>query len=107
MNHLQFRDFVSGQRWTFAKTYSQKCPHEYIVKARVDKGQFESAVHFIRVAGFEAFYFKRKGLYYICGDHYYWTMGAPIAETTVINRAIYGDYILERKRWIWAGGVQR
>ena len=32
--------FIKTQEWTFAKTYAQTWPHEYLVKERVDEGMF-------------------------------------------------------------------
>ncbi len=54
---------------------------------------FEQIVAFIRENGFVAFY-GRKGpnRYYTVDDYYYWTMGAPIEETTILNRAKLSDY---------------
>ena len=36
-------------------------------------------------------------------DHYYWTMGAPVEETTVLNRAKLSDYQLIYNAWVWNG----
>ena len=30
--------FIKTEEWTFAKTYAQTWPHEYLVKERVDEG---------------------------------------------------------------------
>ena len=43
----EFRDFVSEFKWTFAKTYAKKAPHEYIV---LDKVGFEHRAYFVAVA---------------------------------------------------------
>ena len=32
--------FIKTEKWTFAKTYAQTWPHEYLVKERVDEGMF-------------------------------------------------------------------
>jgi len=100
----EFSDYMNAQRWKFAKTYAKKCPHEYIVRG--SDQEFFEAVKFIRSAGFEAFYFKRKGLYYISGDHYYWEMGGPVSAVGVINRALLSDYILYQRSWVWKGAKQ-
>ena len=78
--------FVDGEKWTFARTYAETWPHEYLVRDRVDEDLFVQLVRHIRAFGYEGkFYhqtytdFEEKGLVY-------WTMGAPIPETTIVNR---------------------
>jgi len=99
-------EFVNSLEWTFAKTYAEICPHEYIVKNNLDPGcqaRFEKVVGFIREAGFEACYNGHPGKYYILDGHYYWTMGTPIGQTTIINRAKLIDYSLVENSWVWKG----
>jgi len=100
------QEFVNNLAWTFAKTYADICPHEYIVKDKLDpvcQALFEEVVGFIREAGFEAQYKGRPGKYYILDGHYYWTMGEPIGQTTIINRAKLADYNLVENNWVWKG----
>jgi len=101
-----FRNFVSRFKWTFAKTYADKAPHEYIVLEKVGlehKSDFISIARFIRKAGFKAYYFKRQGFYYILDDDYYWTMDKNIEDTDLINRAKLADYELIDNSWQWKG----
>ena len=79
------RDFVDTAEWTFAKTMPE-WPHEYIVRDRVDKSLFEALVRHIRTYGFEGRFYHSVHTYYAEDDLLYWTMGAPIEETTIINR---------------------
>jgi hypothetical protein len=81
----ELRKFVRGEKWTFAKTMPQ-CPHEYIVRGRVDENLFEQLVRHIRANGFEAPFYDEKYIYFEEGGMLYWTMGAPVNETTIINR---------------------
>lgn len=97
MNHEEFLQFTAGNRWTFARTYASFCPHEYVVKDRLpenEKKRFEEIVAYIREKGFTAVY-GRKGpnRYYTADGYYYWTMGAPVEETAVLNRARLSDYV--------------
>ena len=96
MTHTEFQQFIARNTWIFAKTYAAFCPHEYVVKDRLseeEKAVFEQIVSFIRENGFVAQYGKlRPNRYYSVEDHYYWTMGAPIEETTILNRAKLSDY---------------
>ncbi len=36
-------------------------------------------------------------------DHYYWTMGDPVEEATVLNRAKLSDCTLIDNAWVWNG----
>ena len=106
MNKEEMRTFVNNLDWIFAKTYADVCPHEYIVKNKLNPGyqaRFEEVVNFIREAGFEASYEGHPGKYYILDEHYYWTMGELIGQTTIINRAKLSDYSLVENSWIWKG----
>lgn len=77
--------FVRGEKWTYAKTMPQ-WPHEYIIRERVDENLFEQLVRHIRANGLEGAYYQETFIYYEEDGMLYWTMGAPISETTIINR---------------------
>jgi hypothetical protein len=81
----ELRRFVNEEKWTFAKTMP-RWPHEYIVRERVDEDLFERLVRHIRADGFEGRFYRRRITYYEADELLYWTMGAPIEETTIINR---------------------
>lgn len=106
MDDARMKAFVGAQDWTFAKTYADTAPHEYLVKTRLVSrliSEFESIVRYIRRAGFQAYYFETPGKYYVLGEHYYWTMGNPVEETTILNRAKLSDYELINNQWRWKG----
>ena len=77
--------FVNEQEWTFAKTMNE-WPHEYLVRQRVDQGFFEQLVRHIRTHGYEGRFYEKPFAYYDEAGMVYWTMGAPIGETTIVNR---------------------
>jgi hypothetical protein len=77
--------FVSEVKWTYAKTMPL-WPHEYIVRERVDDDLFERLVRHIRANGFEGRFYTKRLIYYEADGLLYWTMGAPLDETTIINR---------------------
>ena len=89
--------FVNDQTWTFAKKMPE-WPHEYLVRDRVDKKLFVSLVEHIRVYGREGRFYQRAITYYEEADLVYWTMGAPLAETIIINRCRNEDTYEERLR---------
>ncbi len=105
MNQEQMRVFVNKFQWTFAKTYANKAPHEYLVLSRIkdeeDRRTFLEVAQFIYDDGFTAFYYKRKGRYYVLDDNYYWTMDEDISKTDLINRAKRADYRLINQQWHW------
>lgn len=80
------RTFVTGQRWTFAKTYAETWPHEYIVRDRVDEVLFVLLVQHIRHHGYEGRFYKKTIPYFEEDGMVYWTMGSPIEITTIVNR---------------------
>ena len=81
----ELNDFVNGEKWTYAKTMP-KWPHEYIVRERVDEVLFEQLVIHIRKNGYEGKFYSKNITYYDKDGMTYWTMGAPLDETIIINR---------------------
>ena len=81
----ELNDFVNGEKWTYAKTMP-KWPHEYIVRKRVDEALFEKLVKHIRTNGYEGKFYSKNITYYDEDGIVYWTMGAPLEETIIINR---------------------
>lgn len=96
MTHSTFKQFILRNTWIFAKTYAAFCPHEYVVKERLpaeEQAVFEQIVTFIREQGFIASYGRLgPNRYYTVEDYYYWTMGDPVEETNILNRAKLIDY---------------
>jgi len=79
------RSFVNDERWTYAKTMPE-WPHEYLIRERVDRDLFERTVTHIRSNGYVGLFYRKKITYYEEAGLVYWTMGAPLEETTIINR---------------------
>lgn len=82
----ELKAFVDGASWTFAKTYAQTWPHEYIVRDRVDEALFLSLVSHIRRHGYEGSFYRKAITYFNEDGMVYWSMGAPLEETTIVNR---------------------
>ncbi len=91
------RRFVDDSHWTFAKTMPT-WPHEYLVRERVDPVLFEALVTHIRSCGYEGRFYHRSITYFEEDGLVYWTMGAPIAETTIINRCNAADTFEAREK---------
>jgi hypothetical protein len=86
MTPEEFAAFVRAAPWRFAATMPH-IPHEYTLRRQHDPAVFEAAVRFIREHGYEAKWGRATHTYYDLDGRTYWTMGAPIAATVLINRA--------------------
>lgn len=81
-------------RWTFAKSMPET-PHSYVVRGRaLDEAAFDRAVKVIRTFGEPGKFYSRTNIYLTSDDTKWWTMGAPLEETIIINQAatdqVYG-----------------
>jgi hypothetical protein len=83
---IHLREFVGSCCWINAKTYALTWPHEYIVRNRVDEDSFIELVKHIRSHGYEGRFYTKRITYFNEDGLVYWTMGAPIEETTIVNR---------------------
>ena len=91
---MEIREFLNNQNWIFSKTYKDKAPHEYCLRKEVngtDK-DFDDAVIYIREHGFRAYFWRKEHIYFPLDGKLYWTMGAPINETILINRCEASEY---------------
>jgi hypothetical protein len=84
-------EFIKGRRWREAVTYRVTAPHEYTVRdwqrsARAST-DFDRFVALVRRCGYADFYYQVRHIYWPVDELKYWTMGWPVQETTVINRA--------------------
>ena len=91
------RRFVDTERCTYARTMAE-WPHEYLVRERVDASLFERTVEHIRRHGYQGRFFRKPITYYEDAGLVYWTMGAPLAETIIINRCRKEDTFESRSR---------
>jgi hypothetical protein len=66
-------------------------PHEYIVRDRSDENLFVLLVRHIRANGYYGKFYRKSITYYDDNGLVYWTMGAPLEETTIINRCRKDD----------------
>ena len=83
--------FPKGARWQFAYTM-RRFPHWYTLREESDGDAFEAFVVAIREYGYDRPF---QGKMYRCLDvdaWTYWTMGAPVEETILINRARHTTY---------------
>lgn len=79
------KDFIKTVPWTYAKTMPN-WPHEYIVRNKVDENLFIQMVKHIRENGYQGSFYQKPIIYFEQDGLVYWTMGAPIEDTIIINR---------------------
>ncbi|MCX5675796.1 MAG: helix-turn-helix transcriptional regulator [Planctomycetota bacterium] len=88
------RQFIAARRWQFAETYAKTAPHEYNVRGWLpgpqDQADFERFVTLVRACGYDRTFRRRTYRSLDVDGFTYWSMGAPVPATTVINRAALG-----------------
>jgi len=94
---VELQKFVDTEKWTYAKTMPE-WKHEYLVRERVDDGLFVELVDHIRKNGYEGKFYTQAIVYYDQDGMTYWTMGAPVHETIIINRTEKENTYEERLR---------
>jgi len=82
----RFGTWIGMREWVFAKTYAETAPHEYTIRQDDDE-DFKRAVAVIRENGYQEYYWKTLITYMDFDGRKYWTMGAPVEETVIVNRA--------------------
>jgi hypothetical protein len=88
----ELREFVRTSPWTFARTMPE-IPHEYTLRKNApDAKLFERVVLHIRQAGYKGTFASATYTYLDIDGWKYWTMGAPLEDTTLINRARKDDH---------------
>lgn len=66
-----------------------KSPHWYTLRSTwTSNREFNDVVMMIRHFGYDTRFWSKTYRYWDCNGFNYWTMGAPIPETTLINRAV-------------------
>ena len=88
LDYDKLREMIARCEWKFAKTMPF-APHEYIVKERcpLSAEEFEYYDNMQREYSIRERRGKYNNLYLYIDDYTYRTMGAPLEDTTVINRA--------------------
>lgn len=85
------RAFIADRYWQEAVTYRTTAPHEYTVRewrrGKRANAAFDRFVTLVRRFGYADYYYQTRHIYWHIDEHKYWTMGWPLDETTVINRA--------------------
>ena len=88
----KLKQFIKDQTWTFAKTYADTWPHEYIVQKNVDNELFLELADHIDTYGYEDFFYKMKQIYFEYDGNTYWHMD------NIINRCDSNETYHMRKK---------
>ena len=79
--------FIANHEWTFAKTMPE-IPLWYTLRRKAKRDEdFSSFVQEIRFRGVVRQFGQRSFTYLDFDGWTYWTMGEPVEDTTLINRA--------------------
>ncbi|HXA15584.1 MAG TPA: hypothetical protein VN380_01225 [Thermoanaerobaculia bacterium] len=84
-SEADFTQFVVRGPWRVARTMPTN-PHEYTLRDEHSDDAFDAAVRYIREHGRIEYYAAQPYKTIYCDDHKFWTMGAPLLETVLINR---------------------
>jgi hypothetical protein len=76
------------QHWIYAKTMPQN-PHHYALRKDFESDElFDELVEMMRRYSYAGKFGGREYRYVDVNEHYYWTMGAPVRQTILINRKL-------------------
>lgn len=85
--------------WTFATTYAEGAPHEYVIHGKTEgmtRADYVRAARVIRTFGEPAKFYKTTNIYLTspCGQHRWWGMSRDIEKSGIVNRCrpwhVYG-----------------
>ena len=88
----ELKRFITGQTWTFAKTYADTYPHEYIVEERVDAELYAKLANHIDTYGYAENFYNKPVIYFDYDGYAYWHM------ENIINRCVVADTYHRRKQ---------
>jgi hypothetical protein len=89
-----FADWVEKFKWTEAKSYKDKAPHEYLVKAKISNEDGKIMVEFakyIKEHGYAERFYQTEFVYLNIKGYKYWTMDYPLYKTDLVNRCPVGN----------------
>jgi len=86
------RTFIDESGWRLANTHPEGRLHEYLAREHVNRALFVSLVGHIREKGEQRRIFGKVIPCFEEDEKVYWTMGASIETTTIINRCTKEQY---------------
>ena len=89
MNHHKAAELLEAHPFRDAKTAIRN-PHSYTMKNQwKHPEQFEAIVGFIREKGELMYFWKKPYIILTMNGYRYWSMGDPVKETILLNRAVH------------------
>lgn len=85
LTHEEVRRWLEEQEWKVAVTAPDN-PHAYCLRPNTDAVMFWRIVLHIREHGYQYRWGRGEYTQLRAGDYDYWTMGAPLERTLLINR---------------------
>jgi len=84
-------EFIKTSKWHFAKSMPN-IPHSYVRRRETaDFEVYKNVVQYIRENGQPQKFYSRTYIYLELDGYKYWSMGAPVEDTDIINRAKIND----------------
>ena len=85
----KFIDFINKHDKDFQEAKTMKdIPHSYIVRGKGnDSNEFNFATQYVRDNGYPEPFYGVYFIYYEYNGYKYWSMGWPIKDTIILNRA--------------------
>jgi hypothetical protein len=81
------QSLIKKAKWQFAKSMAF-IPHWYTLRKNwKSQEDFEWLVMFIRKHGYIEHFYKKTYQYFDVNEYKYWSMGWPVEQTILINRA--------------------
>jgi hypothetical protein len=116
VNHQRCIELLESYPYRTAK--ATKNPHQYtLIQNWKSREQFYKVVEYIREHGELYYFWKKPYLIFTMNGYRYWSMGAPVKETILINRAqhrygsaydlapdFYDEWALESEAYQYAWG---
>jgi hypothetical protein len=98
--------WLEAQRWIFARSRASN-PHWYCLRRDADSPKmFEKVVEHLREFGSPYVWWGSTYLQYVAGQFAYWTMGAGVENTQIINRKSLEQVRIDELRNTGGGGIQ-
>ena len=80
------RSFVESTRWTFARTYADTWPHEYVVRNDENAAMILALARHIFEHGIDGRFYSQVRKYHHEDGKVYWSMADRPEDATLINR---------------------
>lgn len=96
LSHEDVARWIEGRHWQQAR--SRTNPHSYTVRAWGDPTNFERIVLHLREHGEQEIFAKDLYTYYVVDGYKYWSMGAALSSTVVLNRKRLGQDVGDQRQ---------